>query len=277
MKIKTVFNIILILILAAFAAFILYLGWEQRELDESSYGVVYTKTSGWKTDVYTTDTFAWSFEKVIPENYNMHIFTIKSNSFGYTHNEELPSAELYANFSSIKSSDFNYQYTLTASYSFNPQYLVSMTEDGSITAENFQKWLDTRTEEIQNILRSYIRERVINSELITLEGACHTYISEQYPYLSFSNISINLHKPDMVLYNRARNRYLQNMEIETNAEEEYLLERLRQQNSENLKLDLLRKYGEVFTEYPIMIEYLKIDREMLLDRATLKDLLPESN
>lgn len=277
MKIKTAFNIILLLILVAFAVFILYLGWEQRELDESSYGVVHTKTSGWKTDVYSTETFGWSFEKVIPENYKMHIFTIKSNSYGYTHSEELPSAVLYANFSSIKSSDFQYKYTLTASYSFNPQYLVSMTENGSITAESFNEWLTGRTEEIQNILKAYIRERIINSELITLEGACHAYITEQYPYLSFSNININLEKPDMVLYNRARSRYLQNMEIETNAEEEYLLERLRQQNNESLKLDLLRKYGEVFTEYPIMIEYLKIDREMLLDRATLKDLLPDSN
>lgn len=276
MKLKTTFNLLLILILLAFALFLTYLGWEQRELDERSYGVVYTKTGGWKSDIYSTDSFGWSFEKLIPENYKMHIFTINSNNYSYSHSEKLPSAELYANFSSINSSDFNYSYTLTASYSFNPNYLVSMTEDGSITEENFTLWLQDRTNEIQNILKSYIRERVVNSELITIEGACHTYISEQYPYLGFSDIKINMQKPDMVLYNRARNRYLQNMEIETSAEEEYLLESLRQQNSENHKLELLKKYGEVFTQYPIMIEYLKIDRDLSLDRATFEDLLPNN-
>ncbi|MBN2618369.1 MAG: hypothetical protein JXR64_08685 [Spirochaetales bacterium] len=277
MKLKSVFNTILLLIILFFFGFVFWLGWEQVELSEQSYGLVYTNTSGWKEKVIKSSNFNWSFEKVIPNNYTLHKFILMKKNIGFSFEEELPSGALYASFNSIDSNDFKYNYTLTGNIIFDYKYLYNKVSNNEFNTDTYTEWENIKILEIQNILKSFIKDRIINSETLTVNTSAREYIQERYPYFIIDDIFINFSLPDMYLYNSARNRYLQNIEMQTSAEEKYLTDVLEQQNRENLKLELLKKYGEVFTQYPIMIEYLKVDKNMVLDRAKLEDFFTLEN
>jgi len=277
MKIKSFLNRILLLIIIAFAGFIFWLGWEQLELSENTYAAVFTKTSGWKDKIISTDGFNWSFEKVIPTNYTIHKFKIDSIKFSYSENGELPSAKLYSEFTAIPPENFSYNYSLVGSFKFDPNYLLSMLKDGSFDQESFIQWQTEKTLEIQNVLKTFILTKIKDNQLLTLEGAASSLLIDKYIFLDFSEISINMNNPDMQLYTLSKNRYIQNFEAQSKADEKYLVEALKQKNDEQLRLNLLKQYGEVFTKYPIMIEYLKIDQGKLLDRASLDDFISSQN
>lgn len=273
MKVKTILNSIMLILILIFTGFIFWLGLENKKLEENSYGIVHTNTSGWSEKVISTDKFNWSFEKVIPGNYALHMFRIESINISFNKNDTLPSGDLYAAFNSIDGNNFKYSYNLTGNMQLNTSYLSSLVAAGEFTQENFQTWQSEKVQDIKNILINYISKKVIDNEVITINAASRDFVAEIYPYYNIGEIFINLNSPDMTLYNNCRNRYIQNIEAQTSADEQYLIQMLKQQNEEQLRLDLLKQYGEVFTKYPIMIEYLKIDTGMVLDRATLNDFI----
>lgn len=277
MKLKSILNRIMLLLILLFSGFVFWLGLENIKLQENSYGIVYTKISGWSDSILISGKFSWNFEKVIPGNYTVHIFKIEKQDISYTISENLPSSDLYATFNSINSNNFEYSYNLTGSIKFNPDYLSKLTANGTFTRDSFNSWQQKNILEIQNILKNYIKEKIADSETITINGSAGNYISELFPHFYIYDIFININSPDMELYNNCRNRYLQNLTAQTSADKKYLIESLNQQNEEKLRLNLLKQYGEVFTTYPIMIEYLKIDQGMTLNRAVLEDFIAPRN
>ncbi|MGL1894034.1 MAG: hypothetical protein OCD02_20515 [Spirochaetaceae bacterium] len=274
MKLKSLFNTILLLTIFAFIGFIFWLGWEQLQLEESTYGVVFTKTTGWNDNIIESGKFNWSIEKVIPKNYTIHKFQIKYRSINFNINNKLPSGDLYADFNKISKENFNYNYSVVGSINFNTSELTSQLNSGIFTENTFIEWENNTILEIKEALKVYMRNNLFNEEL---SSSAIKYISSIYPYYTFTNIYINLERPDIDLYESCRDRYLKHLNQKALAEENYLAEILKQKNEESLKLELLKQYGEVFTQYPIMIEYIKIDKEMVFDRATIEDLLPIPN
>ncbi len=275
MKIKKLFNSIFLILIISIFGFAFWFGWEQLELSENSYGIAFTKTSGWSNKIFSSDNFNWSFEKIIPNNYTLHIFNIEDKMLNYQTTDQLPSGKLYAEFSNISQSNFEFKYNVAGNFRIKKESLLNFVKNGTFTSDNFESWLNSTLETVQFDLKSYIRERVINNEVITLNSSSREYLSDKYNYLSFSEININVNQPDILLYNLTRNRYIQNLEAQKTADEKYLVEMLKQKNSEKIKLDLLKEYGEVFTKYPIMIEYLKVDNNKLLDRAKLEDFISQ--
>lgn len=279
MKIKTFFNTISILIILSFLGFIFYLGLEQTELNENIYGVVYTKTTGWKNSPIVPNRFSWSFEKVIPNIYTMHKFRILTHNLVTDSSAHLPSHTLYAASSSVDPENFLYRYKVNINFRFNIEYLVEMTRKGSITMDNFEDWERLNKERINQEITSFIQMTVNNNQLnnLNLKSEIIELLNKRFPYYNFFDISINLIKPDLDLYNLTRSRYLKNLKLKTEAEKDIIKKRLNLENNETLKLELLKKYGEVFTQYPIMIEYLKVDRDNKFNLAEFNDFIETQN
>lgn len=273
MKFKSFINRVFIFILICISIFVFYLGWEQLELEENTYGLVFTKTSGWKEEVLDKGIFSWSLEKIIPTNYKIHKFTIKKELLNIATTSTLPSGKLYADFAQISDENFIYSYTANTYIKFNKDYLISFANKGYFTEETFTQWKVDKIKTIKESLKSYINNKIILGELHTLNSEVLNYISGLFPYFYFEDIIINLNNIDIQLYSTVRNRYINYIETQKEAEKKYLKKSLEQQNLQKVKLDLLKMYGEVFTQYPIMIEYIKADKDMLLDRARLDDFI----
>lgn len=270
MKLKSFANILSTLIILAFLGFVFYLGWEQLELKENTYGIVYTKTSGWRDKPLSTNGFNWSFEKVIPTNYTVHKFKIEEESLTFKKQGFLPSYKLYLVDNTINEANFKFNYKVTIDYKLKAESLSGMVKSGTFTQESYESWKNRNNKKIEDLISIYIDENIVQSNL---KDGVYEILNESLPHYIFTDLILEVKKPDIELYNRLKGRYLSILETKSEAEVSYISKSLEQQNDEILKLDLLRKYGEVFSQYPIMIEYLKVDNEKLLDRAELKDFI----
>lgn len=277
MKIKTFFNTILFLIMLAAAGIVFYLGWEQLNINENSYGIVYTKTSGWSDRLLTKEGFSWNIEKVIPTNYTLHQFKILKNNLNMDHKNYYPSGELYATFSNIPKDSFLYSYNLNFNLKFDKNFLVNFVNNGYFNQESYEEWISSKEVAVQKTLKEYLNNKINSGETFNLKGDALNYIKGQYPYFFIDELIINLNPGDRTLYTSARSRYLSYLEEQEIAEGKYLAKKLEQESNHKAKLELLKAYGEVFTQYPIMIEYIKADTGMELDRARLKDFISIQN
>lgn len=277
MKLKSFFNTILTLIFLSILGFAFYLGLEQIELDENTYGIVFTKTTGWKDQLLEKKGFKWSIEKVIPTNYKIHKFKIEKIPISINTTETLPSGDLYADFAQIDKSNFKYNYSVNSFVKFKKEYLINYTQKGYFTEETFNNWIENKTNIIKESIISYINHKIELGETLTINSNVSNYITSTFPDFSFDEIIINLKQSDFVLYNTVRSRYINYIETQKEAEKKYLKRSLEDQNELKLKLELIELYGEVFTKYPIMIEYIKADKGLALDRARLEDFIVNQN
>lgn len=276
MKLKSFANIISALIIILFMGFVFYLGWEQLELEENTYGVVYTKISGWRDEVLDTKGFNWSPEKVIPTIYTVHKFKIEEHSFKSEHQGYLSSYKLYLPDDSIDPDNFKYNCSVIIDYKLKEDQLTKLVKSGLFTQATFDQWEKNNQLKMKELIESYLNSNIGKSDSNHISNIEES-LSEFFSYYSFKNIIINLSKPDTELYSTLKERYLSILKTKSDAEITYISKSLEQQNDEILKLDLLKKYGEVFTQYPIMIEYIKVDNERLLDRAEMEDFIQPRN
>lgn len=277
MKLKSFVNRILLLLLLAFFIFVFYLGMEKIELEENQYGIVFTKTSGWSDRIVDKEGFSWSYEKVIPENYNIHKFRIEKSYLELKGNGTLPSGKLYADFSGISDSNFNYSYAISTFFKFNKDYLRDYVIKGYFTEESYSAWIENSKTSISNYINGYINKRVNDGNYFTFKADITQDLRSSYPHFHFEELSVNITSPDLNLYKTSREYYINHIEEKIAAEKEFLGESLKQQTNQKVKLELLKMYGEVFTQYPIMIEYIKADQNMILDRAKLEDFIPHQS
>lgn len=277
MKIKTFFNTIFLIILLAIAGFVFYLGWEQIDINENSYGIVYTKTGGWKKQLLTKEGFTWSIEKLVPTNYTLHQFKITKNSLVTSEDNFYPSGVLYASFSNIPADNFKYSYNLSLNSKFDKNFLIDFVNNGYFNESSFDQWIANKEEALIKSLNEYLNSKINSGETFNLKNDALSYIKGQFPYFFIDELIINLNPGDRTLYNSARSRYLKYMEEKEIAEGKYLAKKLEQESNHKANLELLEAYGEVFTKYPIMIEYIKADTGMELDRARLNDFISNQN
>lgn len=277
MKLKSFFNTILFMLFLSILGFGFYLGLEQVDLEENTYGIVFTKTTGWKDTLLEKKGFRWSIEKVIPTNYIVHKFKIEKLAIAINEAETLPSGDLYADFAKIDKANFQYNYRVNTFVKFKKEYLISYAQKGYFTQETFNSWISNKTKTIEESLTSYINGKIEIGETLTLNSNVLNHITSLFPEFTFDEIIINLKQSDYVLYNSVRNRYINFIETQTEAEKKFLKKSFEDQNELKLKLELIEMYGKVFTKYPIMIEYIKADKGLALDRARLEDFIVKQN
>lgn len=273
MKIKSFFNTILAVILLGALLLGFYLGWEQIDIKENSVGVVFTKTRGWRDNLLTKEGFSWSLEKLIPTNYTLHQFAIEKNSIRGDIKDSYPSGDLYADFSNIDRSNFIFSYTLGFNLKFDISFLTEFVNSGYFNEATFSNWLEEKEIAVKDSLIGYINNKIYNGETFSIKNDSLSYIKGQYPYFFIDELILNINPGDRVLYTTARSRYLNYMEEKEIAEGKFLAKKLEKESTHKANLELLKAYGEVFTQYPIMIEYIKADRGMELDRARLNDFI----
>src|SRR6056297_3206225 len=104
MKVKLVLFLILLILIGG-AAF--YFGWIQFQLDEHTYGVVFSKTSGYEEEVLRPGEFNWRWEALIPTNMTLHEIEVLPRSVDLEKSGSLPSGSIYAQ-AVEASTDFKY-------------------------------------------------------------------------------------------------------------------------------------------------------------------------
>ncbi|MDR1419797.1 MAG: hypothetical protein LBI86_05445 [Treponema sp.] len=261
---KFFFSFIIILILAGLAFFA---GWAQLAVPPGSIGVMRSKTHGLDPSPVREGEFRWVWYRLIPTNVTITAFRLAGQRHSVSIKSTLPSAETYNNFTGA-GTDFSCEFSASLSYILDGDSLIPLIEKHSINGQDeLEAFEDRLSEEIGSFMETRLVSDPLygeNLEKILEDGKSadlEADIQKAFPYIK--NVSCLIHTavfPDFALYRQVRGLY-----------EEYLVKQgeylssVLNRNAENridsrFRFDELEKYGELLSKYPILIQFLSIEK-----------------
>lgn len=260
--------LVISLILLVIAAVIFYFGWIQLKVEKDTYGVIYTKTGGYMDKPVTSNAFRWAPAALIP--YNTELISIPSSSrtISITGRQPLPSSAEYSSVM-VGNADFSYEAVILVSYRLSTGYVTTLVEDRGYTSENIGEWYslmeDALTQAVLTEIQGMIGEQIAREHTVDTidEKRIKAILTTKFPELAitdFSLISISL--PDLELYEMAKGYYRELVAVKNSSLQEELIQTADQRAQNEVKIDLLKRYGSLFSEFPALIDYIKADPEL---------------
>ena len=132
---------------------------------------------------------------------------------------------------------------------------------------------------INSGISGYIENRISRNEDISAEDfktaafeqALIERIQGELPFVAIQSVALTqLTVPDIRLYQAARSYYFDLLQTRQETETATLEREREWVVSQESKLEVLRKYGQLFTEYPGLIQYMALG-----ETGEFEDLLPK--
>ena len=243
-----------LIILILFGGVVFYLGWVQFDVPIGNYGLMLSKTSGVYPELIQSGKFLWRWERLLPTNTQLRIFSLDPVSQTDTFNSSLPSAQLYA--TKLEGSpDFTYTITVESRAKINPQNLIPLVEQHNLQdQEALEQLIRDEIHQFNVAVTAYLLEETQNDTtgsriqtVTTQELVKATKLKESTPWLEIVSTDIrNVKMPDTSLYLAAKNAYLNSIIEGTGAKE----------ITESNNFTALVNLGEILTKYPALVEFM---------------------
>jgi hypothetical protein len=249
-----------------------FFGWVQLDVPPGSYGVMRSKTHGTDAQVIREGDFRWCWYKLIPTNVEIKVFSVRQVHHTVNSSGLLPSGKVYAAFVGINN-DFQWEVTGDFSFSIKGEALPNLTQVHNL---NNQEDLSALEEDFARRLEIFIVHRMINfgedekgMEAILLYNSYSGLINEieaSFPELENINCYIQaVQIPDYGLYTVLRSVYNEYLAYQNTILEEDAARNAGNRVESRLKLDELERTGEILTKYPLLLQYLALERGFMLD------------
>jgi hypothetical protein len=261
---KKFFITLLILIIAGGVVF--YFGWIQIQIPSEGYAVLFSKTHGYDDAIIRPGEFVWRWQRLIPTNVTLHAFQPEIREHTVTVEGELPSGQLYAEYLQ-RAPDFSWEVKIFTRFTIRPDALPALVRDEHITPEN----LDNHYDSVYEKMESYVYPRILDyfetsassgtfsSDFTSLEEMLREALAESFPSIEFIDIHVSsTDMPDIDLYRRGKKNYQQITDLEQRAREEEIISNAAREAEKSGALSLVKEYGKVLSEYPILMEYLEL-------------------
>lgn len=252
--------------LLALGATAFFFGWAQFTVPPGSYGVMRTKTHGIYPELIRDGEFRWVWYKLIPTNAVISVYSPNRLERSFNMSGTLPSADVYRQFAS-PDADFSYELGGSFAFSIDPESLPVLAGSRGIAGQDDLVALEgILASEIESYIgRRFDQARENREEMEVIFSPAFPdrlkeEVSAAFPGITGLDLRLNAVKfPDIALYNSVRLLY-----------EDYLAQQrailtgdIREAAARNvniqLRLDELAKYGELLTNYPILLQYLGIE------------------
>lgn len=243
-----------LLILLVFAGAVFYIGWVQFAVPVGSYGVMLSKTSGVYPNPIVYGDFLWRWERLLPTNTQLRIFSLDPINLTDTFSSTLPSAQLYS--TKLEGEpDFSYTLTVSSTAQVKKDSLVKLVQEQNLkNQEDLEKLVRENLHQFNIAVTSYLLEQTQNDNtglkaqtITTKELVKETNLAQQWPWMEIVSAEVSDIKiPDTSLYIAAKNAYLNGIIEGTGGEK----------ITESNHLSALVNLGEILTKYPALSEYL---------------------
>jgi len=262
---KFLISLLIIIILCAVAFFV---GWVQFSVPPGSYGVINSKTHGVDTEVVRSGEFRWIWYKLIPTNVQIAVFRIEPVKFQVDFNSSLPSGDSYASFAGM-GADFSWELKGVISFRLDPDAMVSVVSENNLAS---QEDLDAHLQDVAQNIEVIILRILSSAETDSLrlekilagnaDEEMEKEIKGQFSQIrDFSFVIQSAKYPDFVLYRQVRLLYDEFLA----KQREYVAESFGRRAENHIEAQLhfgeLERYGELLTKYPVLLEYLAMDRD----------------
>lgn len=256
-------------ILIIFAGAIFFIGWGQFAVPAGSYGVMVSKTSGISQKTIVPGEFCWFWERLLPTNTSMRIFSIIPVTRTTTISGELPSADIYSPMLE-GSPNFSYKFSVQTELMMKSNYLPNFVRRTDAKEnEQLQEYLNQQGDLIAQEVIQYILSKSLDNAnnlmlLATDTEELKTGINadSKFKDLEIFNITVKTAQmPDTELYNIAKASY-----AEFQAKVKQSLAELTKNQStitanDYLQIERFARWGKILQEYPILIDFLAVSRD----------------
>ncbi len=271
---KKLIRQLFLLLFLALAGFIFYKGWIQPDIPEGKYALIRTKKRNGDISLMQEGDFMWRWENLIPGNMSVHILDFPLRTLETSMEGELPSGKLYGDFINQPKA-FLMEAKVKYSYRLIPEKALLKTPASSDVpfAELYAAYEGRARREILRYLEQNSSKAVENP------GETEQAMMKLMENLDgcFKAESLELQKlnlPDKELYKEAKALYLKEMAETIRIKAEHKKENMKSLSDMELKMDILKEYGKVLSEYPVLLEYFELDKENL-DPRILTENLPQ--
>ena len=272
---KFIFWLIFLIIIAGAVG---YFGWIR--VPENTVALGFSSITGYDTAFMESGKINWRWQKLIPKCYTLKMYRLDTESAEISVSQTLPSGELYAS-ELAGNPDFSFSVKYAATYKIKEDSLYGMATSGALAESSLDTFYASVKDKIQNAAASLLGEEMAKAMVggtfsqKALEDGVRTRLQEQLTevdIISFETVEAKF--PDIELYKAAKAKYVEDME----KKQEIAAQQEKETNDFNTRIDqrieLLKKYGELLTQYPILIEYFKSKNESLLPEGlNIEDIL----
>lgn len=259
---KFVFSILLLILLGG-AAFLF--GYLPLWIGAGEYAVILTKTNGWNHPVVAPGEFVWSWQALFPTNLKLFPFTLERRQVRLDIQEELPSGVLYAAYSE-GGADFSYRVSVDLNYRLRPEPLPEefsalYDEEDEIDSEGLLRDAYAETEmRIERILKDTAATLIESGDFGLTSDAFRQRLSrtieDEMPEIEAVELMIDEYQfPDLDLYRRAKENYLAFADRSHEITMGTISEAASTRAAETSRIEILKEYGRLLEEYPILMEY----------------------
>lgn len=182
----------------------------------------------------------------------------------------LPSADLYESYLE-GSPALDHRVSLAVTYRPLPE-TPSVLAPLGIDPESFDEWLTEQDERIRTrSIEAIERATERGAHGITeIARSVHETLSASHPELEIVSVHITeIVVPDLQLYEAGRAAYMEVQDARRRVLVEEASVAAREEARATAQVDTLRRYGAILTEYPVLLDYVRITAETGADPLEL--------
>lgn len=258
-----------VIIIAIFAGILLFIGWTQFSIPSGTTGVMISKTGGIHPSAIIPGEFTWRWERLLPTNTEIRVFSMYPKTVTSTLSGSLPSAEIYSPMLEGRP-DFSYSFTVSLDLQLKQGSLPSFVRrTNALGQDELHEYLTTKAQEAAKDVLDYILNSQKNNSLSALSISYDTesilkslHTGSKYSDITFDSVHIQTVKlPDVELYLLAKEAYTTYQDKVRGALTSLTNDQSVQSAEDYLHIERFSRWGKVLEDYPILIDFIAVSKE----------------
>ncbi len=261
--------IVSVIILALFTGVLLFIGWTQFSIPAGTTGVMISKTGGIHPSAIIPGSFTWRWERLIPTNSQIRVFSMYPVTVTTSLSGSLPSADIYSPMLEGKP-DFDYSCTVSVEVQLKQSALPSFVRrTNALGQDELNTYLNTTAEEAAKDIVNYVLLQQKNTDISSLSlnydyAAINKHLQSlsKYADISIDSVTIQTLKlPDIELYMLAKEAYFTYQEKVRASLASLTNEQSVVSAEDYLQIERFSRWGKVLEDYPILIDFIAVSKE----------------
>lgn len=253
-----------LLLFLGFCGYIFYMGWKvQFQIPEGQAALLHSRITGYETELVRPGDFLWRWQGIIPTDLTVHLIPSDYRIVSLESSGKLPSGEIYLAHAGLEG-DFDYHLTMDVQYRVKEGHYLDQVEKGLLTPDNLDNFFIRTDSQIMDYAVQFLQNPDnLSDNMQQIPGLINLqeeHFVQAFPFLDFASIQIRFSQiPDMELYSALRQDYLHFLHEKNNQLTALTVTQMGRDMQVEEKMEILREYGELITEYPLLLEFFSME------------------